>query len=55
MTLTVQITSTSSTLILKDLRNDGFDISDFLPRRELPLLHSSIKPVIYITNPMFQS
>lgn len=54
MTLTVHITSTSSTLILTDLRNNGFDISDFLPRGELASFHSSIKPVISITNPMIQ-
>lgn len=52
MTLTVHLTS--STLILKDPRNNGFDISDFLPRGELPSLPSSIKAVIYITNPMIQ-
>jgi hypothetical protein len=54
MTLTVPVTSTSSTLIPKDLRNNGFDISDFLPRGELSSFHSPIKPVNYITNTMTQ-
>lgn len=48
------ITSTSSTLLCKDLKNNGFDISDFHPRGELSSFPSTIKSGNSITNPVIQ-